>query len=39
MKKKCDMKCQYFLRCEDARNGKKCMYDIDTDDDFILNLN
>jgi hypothetical protein len=32
MKKKCNMKCQFFLRCLDADEGNNCIYDIDEDD-------
>jgi hypothetical protein len=37
MKKKCNMKCQFFLRCLDADEGTNCIYDINEDngDEFL----
>ena len=29
----CGLECQFFFRCPDARQGRKCMYGIDDDDD------
>ena len=37
MKKKCNTKCQFFLRCLDADDGTNCVYDVEEDDgdDFL----